>query len=115
MKKMFVDFVLGAAVIMLMGYLFDGVYIKDFSAAFLAAIVLALLNTFVKPILSFIALPITFMTLGLFKLIINAFILSLATRLLAPDFTIYSFGLTLVCSICISILYSIFGIGKDDD
>ena len=115
MKKMIVDFVLGAAVIMLMGYCFDGVYIKDFSVAFLVAIVLALLNTFVKPILSFIAFPITLMSLGLFKLVINGIILALATHLFAPDFAIESFGLTIVCSVCISILYSIFGIGKDDD
>jgi len=115
MKKTFVDFVLGAAVIMLMGYFFDGVYVKDFYVAFLVAIVLALLNTFIKPILSFIAFPITFMTLGIFQLFINGFILSLATVILSPDFQISSFPLTIICAVCISILYSIFGIGKDNE
>lgn len=115
MKKAFIDFVLGAAVIMLMSYFFDGVYVKDFYVAFLVAIVLALLNTFVKPILTFIAFPITFMTLGIFQLFINGFILQLATVILSPDFQISSFSLTIVCAVCISILYSLFGIGKDDD
>lgn len=114
MKKMFVDFVLGAAVIMLMSYCFDGVYVKDFTVAFLVAIVLALLNRFVKPILSFIALPVTFMTLGIFQLFINGFILSIATHILSPDFAIVDFPLTVLCAICISILYSIFGIGKNE-
>ena len=109
------DFVLGVAVIMLMGYFFDGVYVKDFQVAFLVAIVLALLNTFIKPILTIIALPITIMSLGIFQLIINGFILSLAQDVLAPDFYIESFGLTIVVSIVISILYSLLGIGKDNE
>lgn len=110
MKKMIMNFIMGAAVIMLMSYVFEGVYVKDFVVAFLVAVVLSLLNTFVKPILKLITLPITFMTLGIFNLIINAFILYLSTSILAPDFAIDGFALTIVCSICISLLYSLFGI-----
>lgn len=117
MKKKMTSFVLelilGAGVIMLMSYLFEGVYVKDFSIAFLVAIVLALLNKFVKPVLSFLALPITIMSLGLFQLIINGIILQLAVAVLKPDFQIASFGLSILCAICISILYSLLGIGKD--
>lgn len=108
------EFILGGAVIMLMGYLFDGVYVKDFTVAFLVAIVLALLNKFIKPLLSIIAFPITVMTLGFFQFIINGFILMLATDILKPDFYIHGFGLTIFVSICISILYSLLGIGKND-
>lgn len=113
--KLVLNFVLGGAVIMLMSYLFDGVYVKDFTVAFLVALVLSLLNTFIKPILSVIAFPITIMTLGLFQLVINGFVLSLATDILAPDFQIQSFGLTILCSIFISILYSLLGLNKDED
>lgn len=109
------DFVLGAAVIMLMGYLFDGVYVKDFQVAFLVAVVLALLNTFIKPILTIIALPITILSLGIFQLVINGFVLELAQSVLTPDFHIESFGLTIIASVIISILYSILGIGKIND
>lgn len=112
--QLFVEFILGGAVIMLMGYMFDGVYVKDFYVAFLVALVLSLLNTFIKPILSIIAFPITLMTLGLFQLVINGFVLSLATDVLAPDFQIQSFGLTIFCSIFISILYSLLGINDHD-
>ena len=114
MKKgimsLILELALGACVIMLMGYWFDGVYVKDFGVAFLVALVLALLNTFIKPILTIIALPIT-----IFQLIINGFILTLATDILAPDFQITSFGLTIIASICISIIYSLLGIGKIND
>ena len=113
-EKLVLDFVLGGAVIMLMSYLFDGVYVKDFTVAFLVAIVLALLNKFIKPLLSIIAFPITVMTLGFFQFIINGFILMVATDILKPDFYIHGFGLTIFVSICISILYSLLGIGKND-
>lgn len=101
---------LGAGVIMLMTYLFEGVYVKDFSVAFLVAIVLTLLNTFIKPILKIFAFPLTIMTFGLFGLVINGIILYAATIVLAPDFQIASFGLAIITSIFISVLYSILGI-----
>lgn len=106
------EFVLGGAVIMIVTYIFPQVYVKDFGVACLIAIVLALLNTFVKPILSFIAFPVTLLSLGLFQLVINGFVLELAEMILAPDFYIPSFGLTIIISLIISILYSLLGIGK---
>ncbi len=106
------EFILGGAVIMIVTYIFPQVYVKDFGVACLIAIVLALLNTFVKPILSFIAFPVTLLSLGLFQLVINGFVLELAEMILAPDFYIPSFGLTIIISLIISILYSLLGIGK---
>ena len=88
MKKgimsLILELALGACVIMLMGYWFDGVYVKDFGVAFLVALVLALLNTFIKPILTIIALPITILSLGIFQLIINGFISVSYTHLTLP-------------------------------
>lgn len=114
MKNKIIEFILGGAVIMLMSFLFDGVYVSSFGVAFIVAIILAILNAFVKPILSFIALPITFMTLGLFQLVINAFVLSLTESIMFPDFYIRGFGLKIIVSILISILYSYLGIGEDE-
>ncbi len=117
MKKRIVHFaaelLMGAGVIMLMSYLFEGFYVKDFSVAFLVAIVLAILNKFIKPILSILTLPLTLMTFGIFQLIINGIILQLAASVLKPDFQIATFGLSVLAAICISVLYSILGIGKD--
>lgn len=110
--RLVLEFLLGGAVIMLTTYLFPEVYVKNFGVACLIAIVLALLNTFIKPLLTFIAFPITLLTLGLFQLIINGFVLEIAEMILAPDFYILSFGLTIIISVIISILYSLLGIGK---
>ncbi|MFQ6863956.1 MAG: phage holin family protein [Streptococcus sp.] len=53
------------------------------------------------------------MTLGIFQLIVNGFILKLATMILAPDFQISSFFMMIVTSVCISIMSSIVGIKND--
>lgn len=115
MFKKLMQFIMGGAVIMIVSYLFDGVYVKDFTTAFILAIILFLLNTFIKPILTIIALPMTILTLGLFQFVVNALVLSLASSILYPDFYISSFGLTIITSIVISILYSILGIDKKDE
>ena len=94
--RLILEFILGGAVIMLTTYIFDDVYVKDFGVACLIAIVLALLNTFVKPVLSFIAFPITILSLGLFQLVINGFVLEIAQMILAPDFYIPSFHFLLL-------------------
>lgn len=56
---------------------------EKFTTATIFAIVLSLLNTFLKPILSLFALPITFLTLGLFQLVINTAIVMLTVRIVA--------------------------------
>ncbi len=110
MKKTFTNLVLGAFVILLLTYLFEGVYVKNFVVAFLVSMVLSLLNTFVKPIIKLFAFPITLMTLGFFNLVINTIILIMVQMILSPDFIISGFGLTMLCSIVISIMYSLLGI-----
>lgn len=112
MKNSLAEIVFGGLIIYLMPYLFNDVYVKNLGVAILVAVVLALLNKFVKPIISFFAFPLTVLTLGLFHLIINGFILMLATKILSPDFYINGFGTTIIVAFCISILYSLFSISK---
>jgi putative membrane protein len=59
----------------------DSLELNKFTTALLVAIVLAFLNTIVKPILTVLSLPITFFTLGLFLLVINAIIILFADKL----------------------------------
>lgn len=58
-----------------------GFQIADFTTALLAAIVLGVVNTFIKPILSFISAPLTIITLGLFVFVINAIMLFIVSAL----------------------------------
>jgi len=89
-----VKLLISAIAVLITAYFLDGVTIGDnqfyggsspelnkFVTALLVAIVLAFLNTFVKPILTILSLPITFFTLGLFLLVINALIILFADKL----------------------------------
>ncbi len=83
--------------------LLDGVQIKSFFSAVIVAILLALVNTFIKPVILFLTLPVTILTLGLFILVINALMLMLVDGL-ASGFKIRSFGWALILSIVLSVV-----------
>jgi putative membrane protein len=71
---------------------------------FLAALLLGILNSFVRPILMLIALPLLIFTLGLFMLVINALILYFVGFLLKPDFYVDSFGYAFLGALIISLI-----------
>lgn len=83
--------------------LLGGIYIKNFWAAIIVALVLGLINAIVKPILVFFSFPFIIVTLGLFLLIINALMLLLAATLV-DGFTVSSFGWAVLGSLIISLV-----------
>ena len=58
--------------IMFTGWIIPGITISNFTSALIAAVVIALINLGIKPVLMFFALPINILTLGIFVLVINA-------------------------------------------
>ena len=95
--------VLGAA------YLLPGVSVDGFGTALVVAIVLGLLNAFVRPILTLLSLPITILTLGLFLLVINVVIIKIADALIdgfAVDGWLYALLFGLLVSVITSVLNS---------
>lgn len=96
-----------AIAVILTAYVLPGVDIEDFLTAIIVAVVLALLNNFLKPILIILTIPVTILTLGLFLLVINAVIILLADDLIG-GFTVDNFWWALLFSIILSILNSIF-------
>ncbi len=107
-----VDLVINALIIMLMNYLFNGFYVDGFVTALLVAFVLSLLNAFVKPVIEAISLPVTFITLGLFKLVINGFILYLADLILGSHFTISGVWMMIFSALLMSLLSSLLGVNQ---
>lgn len=79
-----------------------GVNITSYWTAIILAIVLGLLDTFVKPVLQFISIPVTFLTLGLFLLVINAFIILLASWIIS-SFHVSGFWSALLFSVIFSV------------
>ena len=70
--------VLFALAIMLIGWLIPGINVASFVAALIMTAVIALINIFIRPLIEFISLPINYLTLGLFGLIINTLLFMLA-------------------------------------
>lgn len=101
--------VLTAVVIFVGAKFVPGVSVTNYESALIAAVVLALLNTFVKPILKILAFPITILTLGLFLLVINA-VMVFATARLVDGFAIDSILMGFVFSLIIS--FSSFVLSK---
>lgn len=80
-----------------------GVNITSYWTAILLALVLGLLDVFVKPILEFISIPVTILTLGLFMLVINAVIILLASWIVS-SFQVSGFWAALLYSIIFSVV-----------
>lgn len=95
--------------IIIASYILSGIHIKDNISALIAAAVLALLDSFVKPILVILTIPFTLITLGLFLLVINAVIVMFGARLV-DGFSVDSFwwalGFSMIVSLIVTLLES---------
>ena len=100
--KFILNILVSAVAVLFTAWLLPGVHVTDFVSALLVAVVLAFLNTVVKPILTILTIPITFFTFGFFLLVINAGMILLASRLI-PEFQVSSFWWALLFSFILSI------------
>lgn len=91
-----------AVAVLVAAYILNGVHVKDPMTAVLVAAVLGLLNSFVKPILVIITIPITIFTLGLFLLFINVVIIKWVSDIV-PGFRVDSWVAALLFSLVVSI------------
>lgn len=98
-----VKIILSSFSVFLAGWILKGVFIEDYLTSLLVALVLAVLNFIIKPIMVFLTIPITILTLGLFLLVINAFIAMLASNIVS-GFYIDGFWWAVGFSIIVSIV-----------
>lgn len=90
--------------IIITSYLFSIAQVSGVFSAILAALVISILNAFIKPILVLFSLPLMVLSLGLFNLVINAFIVMFADYILGDRFIVYGFGDAFLFSIIITII-----------
>ena len=95
-----------AALVMLIANFLPGVTVESYLQSIYVAIILGLLNLFIKPIIVLFTLPVTILTLGLFLLVINAFIVLLCSNIVG-GFHVESFWTALFFSIILSIFQSV--------
>jgi putative membrane protein len=82
---------INAAALRVAAALIPGISLSSLGYTLLAALVLGVINAIVRPVLIFLTLPITLLTLGLFIFVLNAFCLWLTSRLV-PGFEVHGFG-----------------------
>lgn len=99
-------FVVSIIAIIVAAYVMPGVDVTVLGAVVLA-IVLGVLNVFVKPILTILTLPVTILTLGLFSLVINALLIMLAD-IIVPGFSVGGFWTALLFSVVLSLINAFF-------
>lgn len=90
------------------GALLPGVEVKDPFSGIIVALVLAFLNSFLKPLMVIFTLPITVASLGLFLIVINACLIMMADGLIGEGFEVDSFWWAIIFSFVLSIITSIF-------
>jgi len=95
--------IINALALLLVAYLLHGIHINGFGSALIAALVLGLVNTLVRPVLVILTLPVTILTLGLFIFIINALLFLFVGNVLA-GFHVASFGTALLGSVQYSVI-----------
>lgn len=103
--KIIAKWLLSACALLAVAYLYSGVQISSFGAALLAAFIIGLFNTIVRPVLVVLTLPVTLITLGLFLFVINALMFWAAAALM-DGFRVTGFAAALIGSL----IYSLFGL-----
>lgn len=111
--KLIIRLIVFTLSVLIAAYLLPGVSVESITSAFVVAVVLGVLNTFIKPILSIIALPLTVLTLGLFSFVINGLII-MAAGMLVPGFTVSNFLWAVVFAIVLGLINAFFNMIAQD-
>jgi putative membrane protein len=106
--KLILNLLVATIAVFASAYIIPGVSVDSYKTALIVAIVLGLLNTFIKPILVILTLPITIITLGIFYLLINA-LMVIITASIVEGFQVGSIIAALLFGISVSIIRSFLG------
>ena len=103
---MLLKMILTTLAILLVTNVYSGIQVDSVTTAVIAAVVLALINTIVRPVIVLLTLPISMLTLGLFLLVINAAMLYLAAWLV-NGFDVGGYWDALIASFIISVVVAL--------
>lgn len=115
MKNFLIRLLVNAMALGVAAWLFDGIRMTgDFFGVLLVAFVFGLLNAILKPILLVLSIPLLFVTLGLFALVVNAAMLMITSALL-DSFEVSGFWTAVFGSIVISLVTMVLGAALADE
>jgi putative membrane protein len=102
--RLLLNWLLSAVALLIVAHLVPGFGVEGFKAALIAAVVIGLINATLGLILKVITLPLTLLTLGVFWWVVNAFMLMLASRMLAPNFVVSGFLAAFLGAVVLSLV-----------
>ena len=102
--RLLLNWLLSAIGLLIVSRFMPGFYVRGFTSALLAAVVIGLVNATLGLFLKIITLPLTFLTLGVFWWVINALMLMFASAILRPDFIVSGFFPAFVGAIVLSLV-----------
>ncbi len=106
-----INWLLATIAVILAAYLLPGVQVSGWLAALAVAVVLGLINAFIRPVLVLLTLPINILTLGLFTIVINA-VLILLTSKIVPGFAVSGFWWAALFSIVLFLINAVLGVRR---
>lgn len=101
--RLIIKIAINVFALLVVAYIIPGFRLSSLSAAVVAAVVIGVVNTFIRPIIQIIALPISLLTFGIAAFLINVALLWLVS-LIVPGFTIDSFTTAIIASIALSLV-----------
>jgi len=102
--RLLLNWLLSAISLLVVSYFVPGFFVRGFVAALIAAVVIGLVNATIGLFLKIVTFPLTLLTLGIFWLVINALMVMLASKLLAPDFVVTGFWPAFIGAIALSLV-----------
>jgi putative membrane protein len=108
MRSFLIHWLITTVALATTAHLVPGIAVDSLAPLVLAALVLGLVNAFVRPLLVILTLPITILTLGLFYLVVNGAAFALAAALV-PGFGVSSFGSAIIGALLVGLVSSILG------
>jgi putative membrane protein len=104
LKQFFQRWVVSTVAVLVATYVVPGIRYERWPDLLIATLVLGLLNSFLRPLLMLVSLPLLILTLGLFTLVINALLLLVVNWLLSPKFIVEGFKAAFLGALVISVV-----------
>jgi len=110
--NIFIKLLISTVSVLIVAWILPGAHIDGFTSALIVAAVIGILNTFLRPLLIVLTIPITIITFGIFLLVINTIIIIISSNIV-DGFFIDGFWWAFFFSILLSIISSILGINRN--
>jgi putative membrane protein len=108
MLRLLLHWVLNALALLVVSHFVDGFEVSNVVSAFIAVVVIGLLNATLGLFLKIITLPLGILSFGLFFLVINAVILWFSSKIV-PGFAVTTFGAAFLGALALAVLHLLFG------